>query len=314
MSIKKLKLWDFLSFQDLSHLDDGALFIDTYSAFIEKMLLDDIKLQLNKLSQQSIMYQGSEIDENWISDKMVGLDLFSESSPIIVCESHRIKKNIFETILNMDKSSIERKMIFFSQSKAHVKLFNKHSYEVISIEPPAFWEGDKLFNTLEKKYSFSFQEAAKRELIEYAGAEISLLLPVMEKLHSWLEGSSKIVNLTTLRKVLPERKIDFFQVAQNLNEKKMAKVFQALISAKDDQIKINLCSFLISHLLKIYDPSQSQAKKKMSKYDREILSANKSWSNQEVSYYLGKLKEVMFLVRSKKFEAITELMKSSIRL
>ena len=89
-------------------------------------------------------------------------------------------------------------------------------------------------------------------------------------------------------------------MARTYSKKQFLKFYdELLLKYKDFKQLEEIFRFLISHLIKMADPSYVEKKDRPSKYDKEVLSYAKFWKGSEIQKELILLNNFLVLAKSK---------------
>ena len=180
----------------------------------------------------------------------------------------------------------------------------------IELVQPKFWE----FGDFSRRLNHIFNLSLGRKEFESIELNIEKSVDAYWKLFLKLSqfNHSNLSEELFLEVLNENRYFDQFKFTDLLNTKEKRKLISFLLEVRNFQELESLCSFLITHGLKILDPSAVMKKKKLSKFDQSIIKASDIWQENELISYLGILKKVCYLCRSKNKEAFIELMKASL--
>ena len=162
MDTKTIKPWDINQFQ--LDIKNGFL-VDSYSPFIERILIDKFKQKCFEDGFDVIFLSGEKLSDDWADDLMVGLDLFCSAEVFFILNSGMITNSVAKKISGIDFSCITKKIVFFNCATKNKAKFTKYKFSgKLIVERPNFWEGDRLLEFLlgEKKIKL---DRYSRELI-----------------------------------------------------------------------------------------------------------------------------------------------------
>ena len=80
----------------------------------------------------------------------------------------------------------------------------------------------------------------------------------------------------------------------------MIKFFKRLRKVEKLSELEPVCHFFIQHTLKVMDPSYLKGKKSLSKFDKEVMMANKKWGLNELNAFSDLLYRLLKLSRTGK--------------
>lgn len=275
---------------DFFGISFNSIYIQNY--FIELLCSKDTRVTT---------VNSSKIDEQWIESNSVQQDLFGEEKVFLINESSKLSNAVLDRLLN----EVDKKLIFCDSGKMDKVLSRVGGVDLLM---PKFWEFRGFASFLCKLHGLSL-EARELDLIEVQVEKstdsywkLFLLLAQFKDTHN-NEVYSEIIN--------ESKSFDQFRFIDLLNLRRKKELLRSLIEVKNFQELESLCSSLISHGLKILDPSGIKQKVKLNKFDQSIVKASDIWKENELMSFLGILKRVSYFCRSKNKEAFIELMKAS---
>ena len=268
-------IWDFFS-----RVKQGQYQVDQHHLFISNELVfcELIKKYLRKNGNYRTVF-GQDVSLEWLENNILGLSLFGNEDYIIV-EAHKIAKNVLER-LNESLANIDTRLILISDKKIE----QLEKFNTIEITAPNFWQMDKLLDFFFKVCRVKLSPNAMQFVLETQEATIHNYYQIAMILQSNFPG--KVVDQSDVEAVIEKNKLDKFEYASLLSRKDTQQFFRKLIEIKSDTKTLrNFFLFMQTHMLKIFDPSYTNKKNKLSKYDNEILNANKTWTAEEIDNIL----------------------------
>ena len=299
MKIEKVKITDsdFVSLAKRA-LDKKLFGISFCSTYFLGHFLDVLK----GLNSSVTFINTSVVNEAWIDAHSVQIDLFSEENIFVVLDGSKLSDSLLDRIVN----EVEANLIFCDCQKMD-KLISKIGG--IDLIAPKFWEYGSLATFLAKLHNISLTSVELEAIDLSIEKSIDSYWKLFQQISQFNEKSQKHV----IHELIEEQRFfDQFKFVDLLNVKQKNKLLTSLLEVKSfTQLEL-LCTFLVTHGLKILDPSSLIKKSKLTRFDQSILKASKLWGENELISYLGILKRVSFLCRSKKKEAFIELMKAAV--
>jgi hypothetical protein len=218
----------------------------------------------------------------------------------LVTDSSKIKKDILEQI----REQVNAKMIFCDFQKMEKPFSIFGGLELLA---PKFWE----FLAFSKKLAHWHDLSLSNQEFQDIELTIEKNIDVYWRLFSQLSHFKGGGNKNIVQEIIKEhRHFDQFKLTEFLNTKRKNELLGVLLEIKGFQQLESLCSFLVTHGLKILDPSDILKKKNLSKFDNGIIQAGKAWGEKELIAFVAMLKRVSYLSRAKNKEAFIELMKA----
>ncbi len=299
----KWKVWDFFkSGVQSTKSHKGPIFFYGYDPLVFYMFKNYLK-QENVLSTDISVKISSEINVEWIEDQFKSLSFFSESQDFIIHDCESLTKNVQEQLLNIDELNFEQN-VFFNFNKKNsfyneIAKLQNNNVQVIEIVEPFFWEEMMVIDFLQEylKVYLSYpaknyiKESVPFDLKEYYDSLNILKINYPEK---------KELSFDEVSALISEQKVDPFELADFFGGKKLHAFYQKLLQYQSAGVDlIGVISFVQSHMLKIYDPSYAQKKKKLSKYDKLIIAQEKIWDKDQIFRSLTYLGELLIDLKTK---------------
>ena len=282
--------WDFFKShpRELKANDFFVSALSFFDPFVEDLFKSKLRVLLSN-QKELRLYLGSEITTDWWEGEWKTLDFFSSECFYLVISAGDIPKNAQAMILeDLKKTTAEDgigKEICFCFSGSHAffdALAKQKIVDSHKIEAPKFWEWNKylLFLAEEKKFPLNYEtEQFLLDVLTPSGEEFSRAIDILKLTF----GTPERLTREDLKKVFQNEHVDFFQMASFFGGKSFQKFYEDLIPfAQDLELMRSLSSFMQTHLLKILDPSYTQDKNRLSKYDQEIVAHSKRWKPREL--------------------------------
>lgn len=259
------------------------------------------------------LISAKEVTIKWLEDHMAALTLFADETPIVILEAEKLKKNVFERLCEGIPDSSKKVFLFSSgktdlpRTKTFASLFE---VEYLKLKMPAFWDYDKLVQYIFEAQGFKLDGKSAHYLCMRLGQNFYEFQNAA-KVCQLNYPESKALKLDDLKELFKSNKhIDRFRLAELFNKKQLSNFFSELMNSEVDQDEMkSFFSFMIGHCVKMVDPGYANEKKKISKYDREIQQAAKTWNSKQLDYMLDRFSELVIMCKQKK-EISKELEKS----
>lgn len=280
--------WDFFrSHSEVLPRSEGNIWaLSFFDPFVEEIFKTRLRQSVHK---EIRLYLGSEIGADWWEGEWKTLDLFSSDCFYLIISAGDIPKNTQAMILedlksqkSDDKSAKEICFCFSGTSTFFDQLAKLEAVNSHKIEAPKFWEWNKylLFLAEQKNFPLNYEtEQFLLDVLNPSGEDFSRALDQLKLTF----GTPEKLTRSDLVKLFQNEHVDFFKLASLYGSKQFSKFYEELLPfANDEELIRSLSSFLQSHLLKILDPSYTEAKNRLSKYDQEIVAHSKRWRAREL--------------------------------
>lgn len=281
--------WDFFKSypRDLGTSELALSAISFFDPFVEDLFKSRLK---EKVAHQKELrlYLGSEISLDWWEGEWKTLDLFSGDAFYLIISCAEVPKATQAAILadlSRGESGNGGKEICFCFSGPHLffdALTKTKKVESHKVEPPKFWEWNKYLVFLAESKGFPLGYETEQFLLDVlnpSGEEFARAIDILKLSFK----SPTDIKRSDLVKLFQNEHLDFFKLASLFGTKAFIKFYEEILPFVDDNETMrSLSSFLQSHLLKVLDPTYTEKKNRLSKYDQEILAHNKRWKPREL--------------------------------
>lgn len=290
----------YLNFDKItSELSSPLVRIECPDIFIEKMIVDKIAKFLSKNGDFEKKY-AQEVSLNWVEDTVFSPGLFSTTNQFIILEADKLTKNVLEAFGDRDFIDEQRIVLLhvgvLSKALLKNKVF-KESHHV-KISPPKFWEAIQYVDTYTKFFDLRLSYQAKQHILQSVDGTASSFFNAISLLAPYAKDGD-VSDLEVKRLVRPGF-LDNFKLSDAFNSKNLKEVWKSLLLIESDYSEFRtFFSFMQGHIIKIMDTSYMNAKKKLSKYDNGIKSAQRNWSKEDLSYYLSLFSSLEIKAKSK---------------
>ena len=292
--LSKWKLWDFFkaNARSVSPERKGIYAVRCFDPIVMKLFKDQIPKNYFEDEKLNIM-MGKELSVAWLEENLQTLGLFGNSQSYLVHFAQDIPKDAQELILSGELLVDERYLIlsFSEQCDFFKALCDKDEVSGIEIQEPMFWETREFLEFFSSLTGVYLDYRASQKLQESLEATCSNYLNVLEQLK--INFGTEAITVEKLDEVLTKEKLDQFLLAEMFGSKKFTNFYKNLLDVETDNISLlRFFAFMQKHMGKICDPSYLDAKKKLSKYDRQILSCSKIWKQTEALRSIEYFKEL----------------------
>lgn len=294
--------WDFFKSypRDLGSSELALSAISFFDPFVEELFKSKLKGKLS--SQKELrLYLGSELTLDWWEGEWKTLDLFASDAFYLIINAAEIPKATQAGILaDLERSDgvHHGKEICFCFSGSHAffdALSKTKQVETHKVEAPKFWEWNKYLVFLAESKGFPLGYETEQFLLDVlspSGEEFARAIDLLKLTFT----RPRDITRADLVKLFQNEHLDFFKLASFFGSKAFVKFYEELLPFVEEVETIrSLSSFMQSHLLKILDPSYTQKKNRLSKYDQEILAHHKRWGPRElmqVIRFFGNLEQM----------------------
>ena len=288
----------------------GLYGIQFCDEFISHILMERLPKELTE-SDDFFKVNAAELTPDWFEEKFQTMSLFSQNESYFVIEAQNLpaktKKWLEENPLKLEDQFLI--FSFPSSSKIFDSFSKKIEGEFIKIDPPRFWESLMHLEFICNHFSLNLPMDVKNYLIQSLENTSYEFFQAANLLGLYFPGGSNI-KLEYVQRLIRPNKLDHFSLASLFGAKKRSQFFKLITQSEleFDQMR-GLFYFMQNHLFKLMDPSYCEGKNRLSKYDREILSQSKIWSNAELQKEMHTFGELELDAKSK-----NPLLKNRLRL
>lgn len=289
-------IWDYFK----SHFKNLKSHNSLHSFFIPDPFVGNIFYKKITAEENFRILSGSEITNVWIEENLCSLSLFGNSDYFLINHAELISKNSLEEILQRASEFSERLVVLiFTKDVPLRKKIMELEGTHISIEPPKFWEMDKLLEFFSDQLGVRLGFEAKQYILEAIPQESSSIYTALSMLKLNYPNQSEI-SITQTEAVLTETKLDQFLLANFYSRKEKIKFYEKLLSIEFEFDKFrSFFSFMQGHLMKLADPTLLNKKPRLTKYDKDILANSKLWKLTELKNEIRFFSELEILSKKK---------------
>tara|TARA_Y100000780_G_scaffold232594_1_gene268672 strand:+ start:339853 stop:340803 length:951 start_codon:yes stop_codon:yes gene_type:complete len=298
----KWKLWDFFKANPRSIDPDkkGLYAVHCFDPIVMKLFKDQIPssdLEGGKLN----ILTAKDLTSDWMEQNLQTLGLFGNSESYLVHFAQDLSKDAQEKLLSEDLLLDDRYVIlsFERETDFYKELVKKDEVFGIDIQAAMFWENRELLEFFSARTGVYLDYSAAQKLQESVEATCSNYLNILEQLKINFENES--ITVDKLDEVLSKEKLDQFMLAELFATKKFTVFYKQLLSVSTANESLQrFFAFMQKHMGKICDSSYLDSKKKLSKYDRQILSCSKIWKKDDAMRSIDYFKELEVEAKLKK--------------
>lgn len=282
----------------------GLHFPDIYC---ERVFIDRIPRQLGGGVLHTL--HASDINVDWLENTINTVDFFSSQDSYLIIESQNLSTAVVK-FLTEKKLTIEDRFLIFSFNKSSTifdKIEKANDGNFIKVESPKFWEFNKYLDFFTDILGVDLSNDAKNYLLSSVESDGASFFNALNILKLYQEDGMAI-QAATVKELIGQTKIDNFEMANMFCAKGFKGFFGRLVQIEDDYDGLRgVFSFMQSHLFKIIDTSQTEAKTRQSQYDRAIIQAKRLWQKDDLVRAMQMFSEFEVLAKSKDRALVTQL-------
>ena len=288
--------WDFLHKHSLllKRVEKGLWGFYCSDFYLQKILLSRMGME-----QFSVRW-GEDVTPDWFRDNIIHVGLFSTNTNYLIYGAEHLSRESREVILKYSIQDGQKILLCFSKKE---KFFDEISKTcgatLLHIELPRFWEGEKTLNFLCEQMRLSMAGKAKQYLLDALPNKIPNFVQVLKFL-SLNASSGRELSKREVVELVEDGELSPFDLADMLSLKKFKEFYGALVEKRVDfDTYRSIFSFMQTHLLKLGEPGYAEKKSRLSRYDRNILSRSKNWSEDEIGIQLRCMGEWEILAKKR---------------
>jgi DNA polymerase III delta subunit len=257
--------------------------IEAFDPYIERLFVHFLKKEEHFSS--AILVDGRDLTHNWFDQNLASLDLFAVNDPFIITKAEKISPELFSCF--MEKyAQISRKIVFLFSSKSGYfqKLVKKYRVGFfLSIQGPKFWEKEEFFRFLVRTLGMSLGRDAEAYLLKSLSEDSSRYVRALNLMKLHFGPNCEGVLLAEVKSLIPPECINSFELADLFCKKQSKAFWKKLLEIEASEGDFQeFFGFMQSHLIKLADPTYLKVKKKLTAYDRKILSQAEGWNRREI--------------------------------
>ncbi len=280
--LSKWQLWDFFGAVKRDYLEshEGILAISTFDPVCLKMVKDYL---LRGVADRSVLYKmAAEINRNWIEEEFQTLSLFGTQDSFFIHQAQDLPADLLELLTSLDITGRFVILSFESENAGWKKMQKEGKITSIQIEPPKFWEPNKLLDFVCNYLKLPLSYEAKGWVLDALENNLGTFYNAMG-LIKLNHPQVNEVGVKEVQELLQVEKLDQFALASLFCRRKRMEFFQKIIQLQGDFEKMrSLFMFMQSHLIKVMDPEYLAKKPRLTQYDKDIQSTSRLWKPQEL--------------------------------
>lgn len=297
--LSKWQIWDFFGNvkRDFLETHDGPIALSTFDPVALKMAKDYL---LRGAGSRNVLYKmASEVTKSWIEEEFQTLSLFGTQDSFFIHQAQDLNAELLEMITGLDLSGRFILLSFESENAAWKKMQKEGKVTSLQVEPPKFWEPNKLLdfvcNYLKLPLSYDAKSWVLESLENNLGAFYNAMALV--KLN---HPEAREVGMKEVQDLLLVEKLDQFALASLFCRKKRLEFFHKIIQLQGDFDKMRgLFMFMQGHIIKVMDPAYLAEKPRLTSYDKDIQSTARLWKPEELKKALEEFNRWEILSKKK---------------
>lgn len=309
----KWQIWDFFSSYNRDTLNsyEGILALNTFDPICLKMVKDYLT---RGMDDKVLHYKmASEITRPWIEEEFQTLSLFGNTESFFIHQAHDLNAEMLDTLTKSDITGRFVLLSFENELTAWKKLVKDGKIATLVIEPPRFWELNKLLDFVCNYLRLPLSYEAKTWMLDALENNLGTFYNAccLIRLN---HPDSKEVSVNDVKELLTLEKLDQFQMASLVARKKHKEFFEKLVALEGDFEKMRtFFNFMQSHLIKMADTSYLAQKPRLTQYDKDLQSSSKLWKGPELMEQVEKFNRWELLCKKKDTHLWHEIKESHLR-
>jgi hypothetical protein len=309
----KWQIWDFFSSYNRDTLNsyEGILALNTFDPICLKMVKDYLT---RGMDDKVLHYKmASEVTRPWIEEEFQTLSLFGNTESFFIHQAHDLNAEMLDTLTKSDITGRFVLLSFENELTTWKKLVKDGKISTLVIEPPRFWELNKLLDFVCNYLRLPLSYEAKTWMLDALENNLGTFYNAccLIRLN---HPDSKEVSLHDVKELLTLEKLDQFQMASLVARKKHREFFEKLVALEGDFEKMRtFFNFMQSHLIKMADTSYLAQKPRLTQYDKDLQSSSKLWKGPELMEQVERFNRWELLCKKKDSHLWHEIKESHLR-
>jgi hypothetical protein len=311
--LSKWQIWDYFSSFNRQHLESyqGLLILNTFDALCLRLVKDHL---LRGAGERIVHHKlASEVNKNWILEEFQTLSLFGSPDNFFIHQAQDLNAELMDILTKLDLSDRFVILSFENEAASWKKLVKNSELDILHVEPPRFWELNKLLDFVCQYLRVPLSYEAKSWMLEALENDLGTFYNscYLVKLNY---PESKEISLSEVKELLVLEKLDQFALASLFARKKFKDFFEKLIALEGDFEKMRFFfNFMQSHLIKMTDTSYLNQKPRLTQYDKDLQNTSKLWKAIELVSEVEKFNRWELLCKKKDSFLWHELRESHLR-
>ncbi len=311
--LSKWQIWDFFTNvkRDLLETHEGLLALSTFDPVALKMAKDYL---LRGTGNKTVLYKMSaEVTKGWVEEEFQTLSLFGTSDCFFIHQAQDLHADVLDMLLANDMTGRFVILSFESEDKGWKKIQKEGKVLSLQVEPPKFWEPNKLLDFVCNYLKLPLSYDSKGWILDSLENNLGTFYNAMA-LIKINHPDAKEISLKEVQELLEVERLDQFALASLFCRRKRLEFYHKVIQLQGDFDKMrSLFNFMQSHLIKVMDPSYLNQNPRPSSYDKDIQSTSKLWKPNELLAAIEEFNHWEILSKSKKSLLWTELNQAYLR-
>lgn len=312
--LSKWQIWDFFSSpsnREILKSREGIFALNTFDPICLKLVKDFLT---RDFVNNSLYYKmASEVNLSWLEEEFQTLSLFGNSGSFFIHQANELSVDILDKISKLEISGRCLILSFENEQVTWKKLVKEGKISALVIEPPRFWELNKLLDFVCQYLRLPLSYESKNWMLE----SLENNLPTFYNASCLVKlnyPDSREVSVTEVKDLLTIEKLDQFQLASLFARKKFKDFYHKLVQLEGDFEKMRgLFLFMQSHFIKLADTSYLADKARLNQYDKELQSTSKLWKSDDVFIEIAKFNRWELLSKKKDFFLWHEIKEAYLR-
>jgi DNA polymerase III delta subunit len=309
----KWQIWDFFASYKRDTLNDyeGALALNTFDPICLKLVKDYLT---RGLGEKILHYKmASEVTKAWFEEEFQTLSLFGNSESFFIHQAHDLPAEILELLSKTEITGRFLILSFENELTAWKKLVKDGKTSTLVIEPPRFWELNKLLDFVGSYLRLPLSYEAKSWMLDALENNLGTFYNAccLLKLN---HPDAKEVALKDVKELLTLERLDQFQMASLVARKKHKEFFEKMVALEGDFEKMRgFFNFMQGHFVKMADTSYLSQKPRLTQYDKDLQSTAKLWKSNEMMKMIETFNRWELLCKRKDNQLWHELKEAHLR-
>ncbi len=309
----KWQIWDFFSSYNRDTLNsyEGVLALNTFDPVCLKMVKDYLTRGMN---DKVLHYKmAGEVTKPWMEEEFQTLSLFGNTESFFIHQAHDLSADMIDVLTKSEITGRFVLLSFENELTAWKKLVKEGKIATLVIEPPRFWELNKLLDFVCNYLRLPLSYQAKTWMLDALENNLGTFYNACSLIRL-NHPDSKEVSLDDVKELLTLEKLDQFQMASLVARKKHKEFFEKLVALGGDFEKMRtFFNFMQSHLIKMADTSYLAQKPRLTQYDKDLQSSSKLWKGPELMEQVEKFNRWELLCKKKDSHLWHEIKESHLR-
>ncbi len=309
----KWQIWDFFSsFQkDFLNSFNGVIALNTFDPVCLKMAKDYL---LRGSCERVIHHKiAAEVSKNWVEEEFQTLSLFGGADCFFIHQAQDLKAEMLDLLGKLELSDRFVVLCYESENANWKKLVKENLIGTLVIEPPRFWELNKLLDFVTAYLRLPLSYDAKAWILESLENDLSTFYNAATLLKLNFP-EAKEVSLADVKSLFTVDRLDQFLLASLFCRRKFADFFERLVQLEGDFDKMRgFFNFMQGHLTKMADTSYLANKPRLTQYDKDLQNTSKLWKGPEIIREIERFNQWEILSKKKDSLLWNELRQTHLR-